>query len=87
MRDLVTIIDFWFETQAALAIGYLESEGIECYYKDEHINALFFYSNAIKGIKIQVRDVPAFYFNRIGFNHPCYHGEMDEFTANKIDYL
>lgn len=50
-------ISLMFPTQAHLVQGYLESEGIETILKDEmtaQVNN--FYSNAIGGVKILVRD-------------------------------
>ena len=56
MNDWVTIATFTYPHQAALLSSKLESEGIECYLKDGNmISANPFYSNAIGGVKIQVR--------------------------------
>lgn len=57
MNNLVTILSFTYPYEAHLAKSLLESEGIEVFIKDEltaHMNN--FYSNAIGGIKLQVRD-------------------------------
>lgn len=56
MNDWVTIITFTYPPQAVVLKGRLESEGIECYLKDEltaQVNP--FYSNAVGGVKLQVR--------------------------------
>lgn len=56
MGDLVTVIDFWIETEASIAKGLLASHGIRSYIKDEFMNETSYYSNAIGGIKVQVED-------------------------------
>jgi DNA-directed RNA polymerase subunit RPC12/RpoP len=57
MNDWVTIAIFTYPHQAALLSSKLEAEGIECYTKDGNtISANPFYSNAIGGVKIQVRE-------------------------------
>ena len=53
---LITVKTFTYSQEAAIIHAFLESEGIECYLKDEltaQINP--FYSNAIGGIKLQVK--------------------------------
>lgn len=43
-------------TEAHLVQGYLESEGIECFLKDELTTQVNnFYSNAVGGVKVMVR--------------------------------
>jgi hypothetical protein len=57
MDNLKTIITFTFPQDANLAKGFLESEGLETYIKDEltaQVNN--FYSNAIGGVKLQVNE-------------------------------
>ncbi len=57
MNNLKTIITFTLPQNALLAKGYLESEGIVTYIKDEltaQVNN--FYSNAIGGVKLQVNE-------------------------------
>ncbi|MGP8214875.1 MAG: DUF2007 domain-containing protein [Bacteroidia bacterium] len=57
MHDWVTIATFTYPHQAAILQGKLESEGIECYVKDGNtVSANPFYSNAIGGVKIQVKE-------------------------------
>jgi len=56
MGDFVTIKTFTYATELAIIRGRLESEGIECFVKDElTIQMNPFYSNAIGGIKLQVK--------------------------------
>ncbi|MFH1051488.1 MAG: DUF2007 domain-containing protein [bacterium] len=57
MENLITIITFTLPQDAYLAKGFLESEGLETYIKDEltaQVNN--FYSNAIGGVKLQVNE-------------------------------
>lgn len=57
MDHLITVISFTYPHEAHLAKGKLQSEGVEVFIKDEmtaHVNN--FYSNAIGGVKLQVRD-------------------------------
>ncbi len=57
MNNYRTIITFTLPQEAYLAKGFLESEGIETMIKDEltaQVNN--FYSNAIGGVKLQVRE-------------------------------
>jgi hypothetical protein len=57
MNDWVTIATFTYPHEAAILRGRLESEGIECNAKDENtVSANPFYSNAIGGVKIQVKE-------------------------------
>ena len=54
-NERVTVATFTYPPQAAILKGRLESEGIECFLKDElttQVNP--FYSNAIGGVKLQV---------------------------------
>lgn len=58
MDNWITIISFTYPHEAYLAKGKLESEGIEVIIKDEltaQVNN--FYSNAIGGVKLLVRDI------------------------------
>lgn len=57
MDNLITILTFTFPQDAYLAKAYLASEGIESFLKDE-LTVQFhpFYSNAIGGVKLQVRE-------------------------------
>ena len=57
MDNWITVISFTYPYQAHIAKGLLESEGIEVLIKDEltaQVNN--FYSNAIGGVKIQVKE-------------------------------
>jgi hypothetical protein len=56
--DLVTVITFTYAHHLAPVRGRLEAEGIECFTKDEWTaTANPFISNAIGGIKLQVKSV------------------------------
>jgi hypothetical protein len=56
MNDWVTVASFNYAHQAELLKGRIESEGITCNLKDElTATANPFYSNAIGGVKVQVR--------------------------------
>ena len=56
MNDFVTIATFTFPGELAIIRARLESEGIECRTKDElTVQVHNFYSNAIGGVKLQVR--------------------------------
>lgn len=57
MNNWITVITFTYPSEAHMAQGFLESEGVESILKDEmtaQVNN--FYSNAIGGVKIQVID-------------------------------
>jgi hypothetical protein len=57
MNEWVTIATFNYTHQAALLKGRIESDGFLCNIKDELIvNTNPLYSNAIGGVKVQVRD-------------------------------
>lgn len=57
MKDWITILTFTYPTQAHLAKSKLESEDIEVFLKDELTAQMNnFYSNAIDGVKLQVRE-------------------------------
>lgn len=56
MNDYVTIATFTYPSETAVIKGKLESEGIECVLKDELTAQVHnFLSNAIGGIKLQVK--------------------------------
>jgi len=56
MYKIVTIATFTYPSEIAIIKGRLESDGIECFVKDElTVQVNNFYSNAIGGIKLQVR--------------------------------
>ncbi|MBN1291058.1 MAG: DUF2007 domain-containing protein [Candidatus Latescibacteria bacterium] len=56
LENLITIGCFSQGIEAHLAKTRLESEGIECFIRDENtINVNWLYSNAIGGVKLQVR--------------------------------
>lgn len=57
MDNFKTIITFTFPQDAYLAKAFLESEGIEIFLKDElTVQVHPFYSNAIGGVKLQVKE-------------------------------
>lgn len=61
MENFVTVKTFTYPHEVAIIRGRLESEGIECFVQDElTIQVNNFYSNALGGVKLQVRegDVP-----------------------------
>lgn len=57
MGNYKTIITFTLPHEAYLAKGFLESEGIDAIIKDEFTAQVNnFYSNAIGGVKLQVKE-------------------------------
>ena len=57
MTNQITIMTFTFPTEAHVVKGYLESNGMETFLKDEMtVQVNNFYSNAIGGVKLQVRE-------------------------------
>jgi DNA-directed RNA polymerase subunit RPC12/RpoP len=57
MDSLVTILTFVYPHESAIPRSLLESEGVECFMRDEMTASVQqFYSNAIGGIKLQVRE-------------------------------
>ncbi len=57
MDKFVTIKTFTYPLEVAVIRGRLESEGIDCFVQDElTVQANPFYSNAIGGVKLQVRE-------------------------------
>ena len=55
-ENFITLRTFTYNHELVLAKMLLESENIECYTKDElTVQAQPFYSNAIGGIKLQVK--------------------------------
>lgn len=57
MENLITVISFTLPHDAHFAKGKLQSEGIEVFIKDEMTAQVHnFYSNAIGGVKLQVRE-------------------------------
>lgn len=57
MDNLKTIITFTLPQDAYLAKGFLDSEGVESVIKDELTAQVYnFYSNAIGGVKLQVKE-------------------------------
>ena len=54
---LITVLTFTYPHELVIIRGRLESEGIECFVQDElTVQVSPFYSNAIGGIKLQVRE-------------------------------
>ncbi len=57
MSNWITIRTFTYTHEAQLAKAVLEAGGIEVFLKDELITQIYsFYSTAIGGVKLQVRD-------------------------------
>ncbi len=57
MEKFITVKTFTYQNELSIILGRLESEGIECFVKDEFaVQVTSFYSNAIGGIKLQVRE-------------------------------
>ncbi|HEY0029110.1 MAG TPA: DUF2007 domain-containing protein [Bacteroidia bacterium] len=55
--QFVTIRTYSYPHEVAIIRGRLKSEGIECFVKDElTVQVNPFYSNAIGGVKLQVRE-------------------------------
>lgn len=58
--EFVTIATFTLPSELAVIKGKLESEGIDCFVKDElTVQVHNFLSNAVGGIKLQVRNTDA----------------------------
>jgi len=57
MNNWITIKTFWLSHEPTMVKSYLESEGIDCFLKDElTINSDPLISNAIGGVKLQVQE-------------------------------
>ena len=57
MEQLCTVIQFVYPHELGVPRSLLESEGIECFVRDENFVSLQpFYSNLIGGIRLQVRE-------------------------------
>lgn len=57
MDNYKTLITFTLPRDAYLPKAYLESEGVESILKDEHTVQVYnFYTNAIGGVKLQVKE-------------------------------
>jgi hypothetical protein len=55
--NYITVLTFTYPYEVAIVRGRLESDGIECFVQDElTIQIHPFYSNAIGGIKLQVKE-------------------------------
>ncbi len=53
----ITVLTFTYPQEVAIVRGRLESEGIECFVKDEFMAQVYhFYSAAIGGVKLQVKE-------------------------------
>ena len=60
MSEWITILTFTYAHELIVAQGLLESEGIETHAKDEYTASVNpFYSNAIGGVKLQVKSTDA----------------------------
>lgn len=56
MNEFITVATFTYPSEMVAIRGRLESDGIECYVKDELTVQIYnFYSNAIGGIRLEVR--------------------------------
>jgi hypothetical protein len=56
-NNYITVLTFNYPYEVAIVRGRLESEGIECFVKDElTVQVQPFYSNAIGGVKLQVKE-------------------------------
>jgi hypothetical protein len=54
--NYITVLTFTYPYEVAIIRGRLESEGIECFVQDElTVQVHPFYSNAIGGVKLQVK--------------------------------
>ena len=56
MDKLVEIARFQIQSKAYILRGLLESEGIECYLKDEYSNQIYGGGIDIGGVKVQIMD-------------------------------
>ena len=57
MENWITVLAFTYPVEAHMAQGFLESEGIGTKLKDElTVQVNSFYSNAVGGVKLQVRE-------------------------------
>lgn len=53
--NFVTVATFDLSTEAHIAMGRLQAEGIDCHLADEHlVQTDWLYSIAVGGIKLQV---------------------------------
>ena len=56
-EKFITVLTFTFAHEVAIVRGRLESEGVTCFVQDELTAQIHpFYSNAIGGVKLQVRE-------------------------------
>ncbi len=56
-EQYITVLTFTYPHDAYIIKGRLESEGIECFLKDElTVQVDNFYTNALGGVKLQVRE-------------------------------
>ncbi|MDR0811001.1 MAG: DUF2007 domain-containing protein [Paludibacter sp.] len=59
-NKLVTVLTVSYPSELAIIRGRLEADGIECFVQDELTTQVSpFYSNAIGGVKLQVRESDA----------------------------
>lgn len=73
MDNFITVASFTYPHEAAVLKGRLESEGIECFLRDElTVQVYNFYSNALGGVKLQVHknDAESVYYllKDLGYN-------------------
>src|SRR5579863_6409983 len=65
-ENLITVATFTYPHQAGLLRSMLEAEGIECFTKGENtITAQPFYSNAIGGVRMEVKETDVERANKI----------------------
>lgn len=92
MDDFVTVATFTYPTELVIIRARLESEGIECFAKDEMtVQVHNFYSNAIGGIKLQVKQSDtdkaieilkdAGYIKEADFQPPKFWIKLDSLTS------
>ena len=56
-EKFITVLTFTFANEVSIIRGRLEAEGITCFVKDEYtVQVQPFYSNAIGGVKLQVKE-------------------------------
>ena len=90
MDNLITVITFTLPHEAHFAKAKLQSQGVEVFIKDEmtaHVNN--FYSNAIGGVKLQVRsaDVDAAYSILVDSGYIIEHAHEPNNMLVKFDKL
>ena len=54
MKELITIRSFNTLNDLYMAKSFLESQGIECYTKDEFVSQVYATTNIVNGVKLEV---------------------------------